>query len=96
MHMGKLMPDRNNEHLPFLTEPIVGSINLQTKTSGLELLSLGPNGKVVSRSEPKREENSLVISLPAGRGTHWYVLKSRMSVPTQKHVGQSAKPKSED
>ena len=65
------------EHLPFLSESVTGTIILRTRTDGLELLSLGPDGKVVSRTTPSSEQDSLAIRLPAGRGTHWYVLKSR-------------------
>ena len=75
--MGKLLPGRPPEHLPFLSEPVTGTITLRTRTGGLELLSLGPDGKVVSRTTPASEKDSLAISLPAGHGTHWYVLKAR-------------------
>jgi hypothetical protein len=75
--MGKLLPDRAAEHLPFLSEPVTGTITLRTRTDGLELLSLGPDGKVVSRTTPPTEKDALAIRLPAGRGTHWYVLKAR-------------------
>jgi len=74
--MDKLLPGRPPEHLPFLSEPVTGTITLRTRTDGLELLSLGPDGKVVSRTTPASEQDSLAIRLPAGRGTHWYVLKA--------------------
>ena len=74
--MGRLVPNRPPNHLPFLTEPVIGTITLRTQTSGLELLSLGPNGKVVSRFSPTGDRDGLSIPLPAGRGTHWYVLKA--------------------
>ena len=80
--LGKLLPDRPPNHLPFLSEPVVGTITLRTKTVGLELLSLGPNGRVVSRTPAAGDHDSLSITLPAGRGTHWYVLKARQ--PTSK------------
>ena len=77
--VGQVRPSAAADHLPFLSEPVVGTINLHTTTEGLELLSLGPDGKVVSRSTPTSNENSLAIRLPAGRGTHWYLLKARAS-----------------
>jgi hypothetical protein len=76
-HMGKLMPDRPAEHLPFLSEPVVGSIAVRTRTSGLEILALGPDGKVVGRTSAPRQGDTLTISLPAARGTLWYLLKAR-------------------
>ncbi|MGO9809558.1 MAG: hypothetical protein ACLP53_01955, partial [Isosphaeraceae bacterium] len=75
--MGKPLPGRPPEHLPFLSEPVTGTITLRTRAAGLELLSLGPDGKVVSRATPPLEKDALAIRLPAGRGTHWYVLKAR-------------------
>jgi hypothetical protein len=75
--MGKILPDRPPDHLPFLSEPVVGTITLRTKTTGLELLALGPNGKVVTRTAPSNGQDALSIPLPSGRGTHWYVLKQR-------------------
>jgi hypothetical protein len=71
-------------YVPFLSEPVVGKITLRTSTSGLELLSLGPTSKVVSRMTPGSEQGSLTISLPAGRGTHWYVLKAKPAQPAAK------------
>ena len=88
--MGKLLPNRAAEHLPFLSEPVTGTITLRTRTDGLELLSLGPDGKVVSRTTPSSEQDSLAIRLPAGRGTHWYALKARP--PARSTQNPSARP----
>jgi hypothetical protein len=74
--MGRRLPDRPPEHLPFLSEPVIGTVTLKTKTGGLELLSLGADGKVVSRSAPLVDKGTISIQLPSSRGTHWYVLKS--------------------
>ena len=74
--MGRPLPNAKAEHLPFLTEPVVGTIVLRTKASGLELLALGPDGKIASRSTPQVAGDALTIQLPAGRGTHWYILKN--------------------
>ena len=49
--VGQARPSQG-EHLPFLSEPVVGTIILHTRTEGIELLSLGPDGKVVSRTTP--------------------------------------------
>jgi hypothetical protein len=62
--------------MPMLSEPVTGSISLQTKTTGLQLLALRSDGRVIDRSEPVRDRESLTIQLPTARGTHWYVLKS--------------------
>jgi hypothetical protein len=75
--MGKVIPNRPAGHLPFLSEPVAGTITLRTKAEGLELLALGPDGRVVGRTSPAVEQGSLTVRLPSGRGTHWYVLKAR-------------------
>ena len=61
--------------LPFLSEPVVGEVRLDTKHSDLQLLSLGPDGHVRDRLTPPRGADGLTIRLPAGHGTHWYLLK---------------------
>jgi hypothetical protein len=67
--------------LPYYTEPVVGTIRLRNSTEGLALMALGADGKVVSRSTPARHDGALSLSLPDGRGTHWYVLKATKSGP---------------
>jgi hypothetical protein len=83
-HMGKPMPNRAPGHLPFRSEPVVGTITLRTKTEGLELLALGADGKVVNRTAVPRSQDTLTIRLPAAGGTHWYVLKTRTSKPVER------------
>jgi hypothetical protein len=67
--------------VPFLTEPVEGTISLRATTPGLMLLSLGPDGRTVDRSAPARDKDALTIQLPAGRGTHWYVLTKSETLP---------------
>ncbi len=73
--------------MPMLSEPVTGSISLQTKTTDLQLLALRSDGRVIDRSEPVRDHETLTIQLPTDHGTHWYVLKSsepaKKSGPTQ-------------
>jgi hypothetical protein len=88
--MGKPLPGLPPEHLPFLSEPVTGTITLRTRTAGLELLALGPDGKVVGRTTPPLEQDSLAIRLPAGTGTHWYVLKTR--TPARSTQDEPARP----
>ena len=77
---------------PFVSEPVAGEIKLRSKTTGLELLSLGPDGKVVSRTTPSRNQDALSITLPAGRGTHWYVLMAKPATSAVKPPPQPANP----
>jgi len=60
---------------PMLSEPVVGTISLRASTHGLRLLALGGDGHVTGRSSPARSEGTLTILIPAGGGTHWFVLK---------------------
>jgi hypothetical protein len=62
--------------LPYESEPVVGTITLRTKASGLELLALNSNGKVTERLEPQRTADGLTFRLPTGHGTHWYALRT--------------------
>jgi hypothetical protein len=82
------------DSLPFLSERVVGTIKLRTRMNGLELLSLGSNGKVAGRSVPARDGDSLTISLPAARGTHWYILKAGPGGAAARPEGQPAEPNS--
>ncbi len=76
-------------HLPFFSEPVTGTIVLRSKTSGLELLALGPNGKVVNRLKPLVGPDGLTIQLPAGQ-THWYLLASAPTTQESKSPSQSS------
>jgi hypothetical protein len=78
--------------LPLLSEPVIGTISLRTTVDGLDLLALGRDGQVVGRAPPSRSDGALSVSIPAARGTHWFVLK------TSQPAGDSATtkdPKSE-
>jgi hypothetical protein len=63
------------ERTPMLSEPVTGTIGLQTTVEDLELLSLGPDGRVVGRATPARADGVLTVPIPGPRGTHWFVLK---------------------
>ena len=69
--------------LPMLSEPVVGTITLRTTTDGLDCLALGRDGRVVSRTAPTRSDGALTVTIPDGRGTHWFVLKARESAKDQ-------------
>ena len=60
---------------PMLSEPVTGTIVLRTKTADLQLLALHSEGRVVDRIAPLRHDDSSTVQIPAGRGTHWFVLK---------------------
>jgi hypothetical protein len=81
---GKPDPTSVPSSLPFLSQPVVGEVRLRTEVDGLELLALGPDGKVVGRSRPPRQGDLLTVSLPASRGTHWYVLRPGAARPAQR------------
>jgi hypothetical protein len=63
--------------LPFRSEPVVATIELNTQTSGLELLALGSGGKIEERLAPTTSAEGLTVRLPTRKGTHWYALKVR-------------------
>jgi hypothetical protein len=61
--------------LPFLSEPVVGDVALDTQISGLQLLTLSSDGKVLDRLTPQSGPDGVTVRLPAGHGTHWYLLR---------------------
>ncbi|APW63790.1 hypothetical protein [Paludisphaera borealis] len=76
--VARAVPSDKN-HTPLLSEPVVGTVDLKTEVDDLELLALAADGKVVSRLATNRIQGVVSFTLPAGRGTHWFVLKSRPS-----------------
>jgi hypothetical protein len=86
--MARAVPDTPG-HLPFLSEPVAGTIVLRTKTTGLELVALGSSGKVEERLVPPRTGDGVTFRLPTRRGTHWYALKTRG------HAEEVAQPRAE-
>ena len=63
-----------NNRLPFLSEPVTGTIVLKTEAD-LELLALRSDGRAIERVALKPRQGRLDDTDPVGRGTHWFVLK---------------------
>ena len=76
-------------HLPYMSEPVVGTINLRTKAHGLRLLALSPTGKVQEQLAPENGPDGLTIQLPTRRGTHWYVLRGGEPSQSEKSPAQA-------
>jgi hypothetical protein len=85
---GQNVPD----DLPFVSEPVIGTIQIRNPTSGLELLALGADGRVVGRTTPSSQQDALNIRLPASHGTHWYVLRTRQTPQAPTERGTSVAP----
>ncbi len=82
--------------LPYLSEPVVGTITLRTKTDGLQLLALNSHGQVLQRLDPQHTSNGLTIHLPTAQGTHWYALRtSQPSKPETEHSDPNRPPSEE-
>ena len=81
-----------HDHLPYMSEPVVGTINLKTKARGLQLLAMGPKGTVQERLALENRPDGLTIQLPTRRGTHWYVLRSAESLQKEESPTQTANP----
>ena len=86
------MQAASSSDTPFLSEPVIGKITLRTRTTGVELLSLGPDGKVVGRTTPTLDQDAVSITLPVARGTHWYALMARPAATADKPPPQPANP----
>jgi hypothetical protein len=74
--MARVTGERGRPGAGTFSEPVVGTISLRTSLDNLQLLALASDGRVVGRSTPGRSEGALNITIPAGRGTHWFVLKA--------------------
>ncbi len=77
-----------NKQPPFASEPVWSRITLRCRTPDMELLALGRDGRVVNRPKFDRSGDELTFTVPAGGGSHWYVLKSRAK--TAKPAGGDA------
>jgi hypothetical protein len=73
--MARAVPATPN-HLPFLSEPVIGTIALKSKTAGLELVALGSDGRPLERIVPRTTADGLIVQIPTRRGTHWYALRT--------------------
>jgi hypothetical protein len=73
--MARVVASPDNR-LPFLSEPVVGTVILRTRSSGLELQALSGSGTVQERLVPQNGPQGLTFRLPTRRGTHWYALRS--------------------
>lgn len=61
---------------PYLSEPVQCRVTLRTRTTDLEMLALGRDGRVTGRPAVDRRDGALSFELPTQGGTHWYVLKA--------------------
>jgi hypothetical protein len=68
--------------LPFLSEPVSGTITLRTTMNTLELLSLSSSGKIAARQAARQQPDGVTIQLPTRGGTHWYVLAAKDAAPS--------------
>jgi hypothetical protein len=80
------------DYLPFLSEPVVGTVTLRSQMSRPRLLALGANGGVQESLTPEAGPDGLTFRLPTRRGTHWYVLRSGDSTK----AGDEGKTKSSE
>ena len=55
-----------NNRLPFLSEPVTGTIVLKTEAADLELLALRSDGRAIERVALKRDNDGLTIPIPSG------------------------------
>jgi len=59
---------------PYLSEPVSGALTVKCQTPGLKLVPLAADGKELPAVAPATKDGAYVLTLPAGKGTHWFLL----------------------
>jgi len=60
--------------MPFLSEPVSGTLTIRSKADGLKLFALAADGARLPTASFSHEKGEYTIRLPDGKGTHWYLL----------------------
>jgi hypothetical protein len=60
--------------LPFYSEPVTGTLTLQSAVSGLTLTPLSGDGRRLASSELAAKAGKYTVKLPIEGGTHWFWL----------------------
>jgi len=60
--------------MPLLSEPVRGTLKI-TAPVGLALHPLGGDGKRLAPAPALRAGGAYTVTLPAGKGTHWFILE---------------------
>jgi hypothetical protein len=60
--------------MPLRSEPVAGTIALRSRIAGLKLVPLGPDGTELDAVALPAQSGACTITLPSGKGTHWFLL----------------------
>ena len=60
--------------MPLLSEPVAGTLTLRSRIAGLKLVPVGPDGAELDAVAIPAQSGAYAIALPAGKGTHWFLL----------------------
>lgn len=60
--------------MPYLSEPVSGTLAVRSRVKGLKLVPLGPDGAELGPVDLAFEDSAYQIALPAEKGTHWFLL----------------------
>jgi len=61
--------------MPLLSEPVRGALRIRSRVSGLKLVPLAPGAAELPAVPLARDKSAYVVTLPAPRGTHWFLLR---------------------
>jgi hypothetical protein len=64
----------DNGRMPYLSEPVSGTLTIRSKAEGLKLRPLAPDGTQLPAIAIPYANGAYTITLPAGDGVHWYLL----------------------
>ena len=71
--LGRVSPTAHNQ-LPFLAQPVAGSVLIKGLTGAWHLTALMPDGQRLSLGLRTASEQGLTLDLPAKTATHWFEL----------------------
>ena len=60
--------------MPYLSEPVSGTLAIRSTVRGLRLVPLGPDGGELESVDLPLEGGAYQVVLPAARGTHWFLV----------------------
>ncbi len=61
--------------MPYLSEPVAGTLTLRSSRTDLKLVPLAADGTELEPVPLPCQDGACVVSLPAPRGTHWFLIR---------------------
>ncbi|MFW6189085.1 MAG: cellulase family glycosylhydrolase [Planctomycetota bacterium] len=73
--IGRTLPTDGG--LPFLSEPLTGTVRIRNANAGMKLVPLGPGGQPLEVITPERDGEWYEVRLSPELNSHWFLLQRR-------------------